>query len=71
MDPKGNETNIETVLADELSDGEKEKMGNAQDRADMYRMGKVQELNRGFRFVSIFSFCTILMCTWEVQFPYV
>ncbi|KAF2639093.1 amino acid transporter [Massarina eburnea CBS 473.64] len=35
----------------------------------MYRMGKKQELKRGFRFISIFSFCTILMSTWEAQFP--
>jgi choline transport protein len=66
---KMNETHVDTVYAGEGADVADKQHGNAADRADMYRMGKVQELKRGFRFVSIFSFCTIVMCTWEVQFP--
>jgi choline transport protein len=69
MITKGDETQVDTVFAEEFGDVADKKHGNAADRADMYRMGKVQELKRGFRFVSIFSFCTIVMCTWEVQFP--
>lgn len=42
-----------------------EKRGNAQDRADMYRMGKAQEMKRNFRFLSIFGFSMILMASWE------
>jgi choline transport protein len=69
MASKRNDTQVDTVFAEEFSDIADKKHGNAADRADMYRMGKVQELKRGFRFISIFSFCTIVMCTWEVQFP--
>ncbi|GKU08632.1 hnm1-choline permease [Fusarium langsethiae] len=42
-----------------------EKKGNAADRADMYRMGKTQEMTRNFRFLSIFGFSMILMASWE------
>jgi choline transport protein len=67
---KANDTQVNTVYAEEVGDAASDRQhGNAADRADMYRMGKTQELKRGFRFVSIFSFCTIVMCTWEVQFP--
>jgi choline transport protein len=69
MVSKGSGTQVDTELAGEFEDVSDKKHGNAADRADMYRMGKVQELKRGFRFISIFSFCTIVMCTWEVQFP--
>lgn len=37
----------------------------AADRADMFRLGKTQELRRNFRFLTIFGFSMILMCTWE------
>ncbi|CEI63702.1 hypothetical protein FVEN_g6824 [Fusarium venenatum] len=42
-----------------------EKKGTPADRADMYRLGKVQDLRRNFRFLSIFGFSMILMCSWE------
>ena len=48
-----------------------EKKGTSEDRKDMYRMGKVQELRRNFRFVSIFGYSMILMSTWEVTIVYV
>ncbi|EEY22506.1 conserved hypothetical protein [Verticillium alfalfae VaMs.102] len=51
--------------ADLDGDGIDEKRGNAHDRADMYRMGKKQEMNRNFRFLSIFGFSMILMASWE------
>ncbi|KAK8127243.1 amino acid transporter [Apiospora sp. TS-2023a] len=42
--------------------------GNAEDRRDMHRMGKTQELKRNFRFISIFGFTMILMQSWEAIF---
>ncbi|KAF2014149.1 amino acid transporter [Aaosphaeria arxii CBS 175.79] len=42
-----------------------EKKGTPDDRKDMHRMGKTQELRRNFRFVSIFGYSMILMATWE------
>ncbi|KAK3066800.1 hypothetical protein LTR53_016701 [Teratosphaeriaceae sp. CCFEE 6253] len=39
--------------------------GNANDQRDMARMGKVQEVRRDFRTVSMFGFSMILMCSWE------
>lgn len=42
-----------------------EKKGTPDDQKDMWRMGKVQELRRNFRFVSIFGYSMILMATWE------
>ncbi|KAK6819479.1 hypothetical protein PG987_015962 [Apiospora arundinis] len=39
-----------------------------QDRRDMTRMGKKQELKRNFRFLSIFGFTMILMQSWEAIF---
>ncbi|KAF2747782.1 amino acid transporter [Sporormia fimetaria CBS 119925] len=41
------------------------KRGTPNDRKDMQRMGKAQELRRNFRFVSIFGYSMILMATWE------
>jgi choline transport protein len=37
-----------------------------QDRADMLRMGKVQELRRNYRPLSALAFTVILQGTWEV-----
>ncbi|KAI5777063.1 amino acid/polyamine transporter I [Geopyxis carbonaria] len=42
-----------------------EKYGNAHDEKDMYQMGKLQELRRNFRFMSIFGYAVILGSTWE------
>ncbi|KAF2475067.1 amino acid transporter [Lindgomyces ingoldianus] len=42
------------------------KKGTGADRQNMWRMGKVQELRRNFRFVSIFGFSMILMACWEI-----
>jgi choline transport protein len=36
------------------------------DRADMLRMGKVQELKRNYRPLSALAFTVILQGTWEV-----
>jgi choline transport protein len=42
-----------------------------QDRADMLRMGKVQELKRNYRPLSALAFTVILQGTWEVLLTYV
>ncbi|PTD12956.1 putative amino-acid permease [Fusarium culmorum] len=47
------------------SDNVDDKKGTPADRADMYRLGKMQDLRRNFRFLSIFGFSMILMCSWE------
>ena len=44
-----------------------EKKGTQSDQRDMYRMGKVQQLRRNFRFFTIFGFLMVLMATWEAQ----
>ncbi|KAF2256486.1 amino acid transporter [Trematosphaeria pertusa] len=54
------------VLPDEVSEVS-EKQGTGADRHAMWRMGKVQELRRNFRFVSIFGFSMILMASWETM----
>ncbi|KAL5114625.1 hypothetical protein ACEQ8H_007470 [Pleosporales sp. CAS-2024a] len=41
------------------------KKGTPDDQKDMQRMGKTQEFQRNFRFVSIFGYSMILMATWE------
>ncbi|KAF2198016.1 amino acid transporter [Delitschia confertaspora ATCC 74209] len=51
----------------EESDEVAEKRGTVNDRRDMRRMGKSQELRRNFRFVTIFGFTMVLMATWEAQ----
>jgi hypothetical protein len=35
------------------------------DRRDMHRMGKNQELMRMFRFLSTVSFTAMIQCSWE------
>lgn len=42
-----------------------EKLGTGRDQCDMIRMGKKQELRRGFRFFSITGYAMILGCSWE------
>ncbi|CAP92223.1 Pc13g11540 [Penicillium rubens Wisconsin 54-1255] len=39
--------------------------GTAQDKQDMWRVGRDQELNGNFRFLSVLGFTAVLMCTWE------
>ncbi|OQE26195.1 hypothetical protein PENFLA_c007G04123 [Penicillium flavigenum] len=42
-----------------------QREGTAQDKQDMWRVGRDQELNRNFRFLSVLGFTAVLMCTWE------
>ncbi|RYP14807.1 hypothetical protein DL765_006108 [Monosporascus sp. GIB2] len=60
------ENDTELSLSNFENDPEywKEK-GTAADRHAMWRMGKVQEMRRTFRFVSIFGMSMILTATWE------
>ena len=44
-----------------------EKAGTKSDQRDMWRMGKSQEMRRNFRFVSIFGFTMLVMCSWETM----
>jgi choline transport protein len=48
-----------------------QKEGTRFDQRDMWRMGKLQELRRNFRFFSIFGFTMVLMATWETMLTYV
>ena len=50
----------------ESNDLTQEKKGTHDDQKDMFRMGKLQEMRRNFRFVSILGFSLVLMCSWEV-----
>lgn len=40
--------------------------GTAEDKKDMYRLNKVQELQRNFRFLSIFGYSLILGNGWVI-----
>ncbi|KAI9793073.1 MAG: hypothetical protein M1816_000971 [Peltula sp. TS41687] len=44
--------------------------GNAQDEADMARMGKRQETRRNFGLVTMLALTSTMMCTWETTFPF-
>nr|POF04539.1 putative amino-acid permease pb24d3.02c [Quercus suber] len=53
--------NHETAMMDEPS----YKVGTVRDQEDMRRVGKMQELRRNFRLLSVLGFTAVLMCTWE------
>lgn len=44
---------------------QKQKGGTAADAHDMHRMGKRQQLQRNFRFITIVGFIMILQFSWE------
>ncbi|KAI4658087.1 uncharacterized protein J4E79_007068 [Alternaria viburni] len=50
-------------LANQTAVGE--KYGTHSDESDMDRMGKLQELRRQFKFLTIFGFAVLLGSTWE------
>jgi len=66
----GKETRPGSHFVDDGMDGEEyhdSLRGHTQaDRADMFRMGKVQELRRNYRPLSALAFTVILQGTWEV-----
>ncbi|KAL9580947.1 MAG: hypothetical protein Q9203_006100 [Teloschistes exilis] len=47
-----------------------EEPGNEWDRRGMARIGKKQELRRGFHFFSITGYAMILGCSWEFALIY-
>ena len=65
MKPVGGQPQIE-----ELNEGPgPERMGGTvDDKKDMYRLNKVQELQRNFRFLSIFGYSLILGNGWVIAF---
>ena len=69
------EVRDEGVSALEFDNGEEllqnPKGGTAADAHDMYRMGKTQQLQRNFRFVTIVGFVMILQFSWESVLMYV
>ena len=54
-------------VQDEATGALLEKNGTYRDQRDMLRIGKIQQLRRNFRFVTIFGFTMVLMATWEAQ----
>lgn len=44
-----------------------EKHGTVSDRNDMLRIGKIQELKRNFRYLSIVGFTAGMMVTWQAS----
>lgn len=71
-----NETSLKAIQRQAQFDGTDDADGSdsnyinhgfsRNDRSDMRRMGKVQELGRNFRLFSAISFTTVLQSTWEV-----
>ena len=63
------EIHNEGVSGMEFDNGEEQivtkKGGTIADAHDMYRMGKTQQLQRNFRFISIVGFVMILQFSWE------
>lgn len=57
-------SDIDSVQAHIL---ELEGTGTNNDKRDMVRMGKTQELRRNFRTPTIFAFAMVLMATWETM----
>ena len=43
------------------------KAGTEEDRSNMHRMGKTQELRRNFSFIPTFGFYAVLMISWEAM----
>ena len=44
---------------------QKQKGGTVADARDMHRMGKRQQLQRSFRFITIVGFIMVLQFSWE------
>lgn len=57
----------DAVTASENGNTPSASAGTQLDKDDMWRMGKKQQLQRNFRFFSIFGFTMVLMATWEAQ----
>jgi amino acid permease len=65
MKPVGGQPQIEEVNEGE-GPGPERMGGTVEDKKDMYRLNKVQELQRNFRFLSIFGYSLILGNGWVI-----
>jgi choline transport protein len=52
---------------DETYELDHRKAGTEEDRSNMHRMGKTQELRRNFSFIPTFGFSAVLMISWEAM----
>ena len=63
MKPIGGEVTVE-----QIDDPDQDRLGGtAEDRKDMYRLNKAQELQRNFQFFSIFGYSLILGNGWVLS----
>ena len=51
----------------EIHELDHRKAGTEEDRSNMHRMGKTQELRRNFNFIPTFGFSAVLMISWEAM----
>ena len=65
-EPRGNTTTTYDEELDSQEYHDSLRGHTKDDRADMARMGKVQELRRNYRPLSALAFTVILQGTWEV-----
>jgi hypothetical protein len=56
-----------TAPNDEAYELDHRKAGTEEDRSNMHRMGKTQELRRNFSFIPTFGFSAVLMISWEAM----
>ncbi|KAJ5640580.1 hypothetical protein N7528_000205 [Penicillium herquei] len=61
----GQEDGVTLSVQKSFEGSTSQKAGTVQDKQDMWRVGRDQELNRNFRFLSVLGFTAVLMCTWE------
>ena len=61
------DTFVEDHELDTLDHNGTKHAGTANDRHDMRNLGKTQQLNRNFRFISTLGFACTLMSTWEIE----
>lgn len=63
------DVHAQSVVAFDYDNGDellqKQKGGTLADAQDMHRMGKRQQLQRNFRFITIVGFIMILQFSWE------
>lgn len=63
------EKSLATPVAELVDNGEAvvtDRVGTNADQLDMFRMGKVQQMQRIFRLFPMVSFSIILMASWEI-----
>jgi hypothetical protein len=58
---------VVTAQDGEVYELDDRKAGTEEDRSNMHRMGKTQELRRNFSFIPTFGFSAVLMISWEAM----